>query len=212
MEIDSLLLDTIESMGERVAHHFHLPLQSGADSVLRRMKRPYSAADYLGIVTRLAQRFPESALGADVIVGFPGETDADFRELLDFVEETQFERLGVFKYSEEEGTAAAKLGNSLSAGEIEGRWQELMELQADISRNKNQALIGSIQRVMMCGLDAETQKLHGRTQAHAPEVDGAVFITGAGGKGQTTPDPGAFAEVRITEASEYDLVGELSDA
>jgi ribosomal protein S12 methylthiotransferase len=209
--LDDALLGLIRD-SDKICSYLDIPFQHVSRSVLQRMRRGKSGSAVRESVHKLRAVIPGLTLRTSVIVGFPGETDADFRELLDFVEETQFERLGVFKYSEEEGTAAAKLGNSLSAGEIEGRWQELMELQADISRNKNQVLIGSIQRVMMCGLDAETQKLHGRTQAHAPEVDGAVFITGAGGKGQTTPDPGAFAEVRITEASEYDLVGELSDA
>ena len=111
-----------------------------------------------------------------MIVGFPGETDEDFAELLDFVEAAKFDRLGVFKYSEEEGTSAAKLDGKVSEDEKENRWQEVMDIQAAISRKKNQDLIGTIQRVMIDGVDSDSGQLTGRTEAHAPEVDGVVYI------------------------------------
>ena len=102
--VDRLLLDTLESIGERVAHHFHLPLQSGSDSVLRRMNRPYAAADYLDIVAGLAARFPDAALGTDVIVGFPGETDAEFEDTCIFMEHSPLTYFHVFGYSDRPGT------------------------------------------------------------------------------------------------------------
>jgi ribosomal protein S12 methylthiotransferase len=129
---------------------------------------------------------------------------------LDFVEETQFDRLGVFKYSEEEGTAAAAMDGKVSEDEKERRWQEVMDLQATISQKKNEALIGTIDRVMIEKIDSEFGKLAGRTQAHAPEVDGFVFIDSL--KGQVPPKPGDIVNIEITGALEYDLMGEILHA
>jgi ribosomal protein S12 methylthiotransferase len=209
--LDDGLLQLIRD-SEKICSYLDIPFQHVSRSILQRMRRGKSGSAVRESVEKLRAAIPGLTLRTSLIVGFPGETDADFRELLDFVAETRFERLGVFKYSDEEGTAAAKLGNRLSAGEIEERWQEVMELQADISRKKNEDLIGSIQHVMMCGLESETQQLHGRTQAHAPEVDGVVFITGTAGEGRIPLSPGAFADVKISEALEYDLIGEINDA
>jgi ribosomal protein S12 methylthiotransferase len=208
--LDDALLELIRD-SDKICSYLDIPFQHVSRAILQRMRRGKSGSAVRECVQKLRDAIPGLTLRTSLIVGFPGETDADFRELLDFVEEARFERLGVFKYSEEEGTAAAKLGNMLSPDEIENRWQEVMEVQAEISRNRNQALIGSSQRVMMCGADLETQKLHGRTQAHAPEVDGVVFITGAEGEGKIAPSPGAFAKVKITDALEYDLIGEIND-
>ncbi len=209
--LDDKLLEIIRD-SEKICSYLDIPFQHVNRAILQRMRRGKSGSAVRESVQKLRDAIPGLTLRTSLIVGFPGESDADFRELLDFVEKTRFERLGVFKYSEEEGTAAAKLENMLSPDEIESRWQEVMEVQAEISRNQNQALIGSVQRVMMCGADLETQKLHGRTQAHAPEVDGVVFISGVLGEAGTAPPAGAFAQVKITEALEYDLVGEISDA
>ena len=144
-----------------------------------------------------------------LIVGFPGETEEDFEELLDFVEETRFERLGVFKYSEEEGTSAAQMDGKVSEAEKERRWQEIMDLQATISQKNQKALIGAIRRVMIDNADFDLERLVGRTQAHAPEVDGNVFVNKSGFTSKTnSPDPGDIIDVRIIDALEYDLIGE----
>jgi ribosomal protein S12 methylthiotransferase len=174
------------------------------------MRRGKSGSAVRETVTKLRQAIPGLTLRTSLIVGFPGETEEDFRELLDFVEETKFERLGVFKYSEEEGTAAAKLHGKVSAEEKERRWQEVMELQATISQKANEALIGTIQRVMIEDIDAESGKRTGRTQAHAPEVDGFVFIEDSEAHAQ--PSPGEIVDVKVTDALEYDLMGEIVHA
>jgi len=209
--LDEALLNMIRE-SDKICSYLDIPFQHVSRAILQRMRRGKSGSAVRESVQKLRAAIPGLTLRTSLIVGFPGETAGDFQELLNFVEETQFERLGVFKYSEEEGTAAAKLENMLSPDEIEERWQEVMDLQADISRNKNQALIGSIQRVMMCGADPETQQLHGRTQAHAPEVDGVVFVPGAAGREKITLPPGAFVDVKITQALDYDLIGEINDA
>ena len=192
----------------KICKYFDIPFQHISRSLLQRMRRGKSGSAVREAVQELRQAIPGLTLRTSLIVGFPGETEADFEELLDFVEETQFDRLGVFKYSEEEGTAAAKLDGKVSEEDKERRWQELMEIQAVISRKKNEALIGSIQRVMIDGTDEDSGKLAGRTQAHAPEVDGFVYVAGCDAQGNL-PSSGDVIDVRITGALDYDLISEI---
>ena len=163
LEIDSLLLDTLESMGERAAHHFHLPLQSGADSVLRRMKRPYGAADYLGIITRLAQRFPDSALGADVIVGFPGETDEEFEETYTFMEHSPLTYFHVFSYSDRPGTAASAMTPKVRPDAVHARSLRLRELGERKNAAFRERLSGSQQRALVLRERGDDGRLVGLT-------------------------------------------------
>jgi ribosomal protein S12 methylthiotransferase len=206
--LDDALLKLIRD-SDRICSYLDIPFQHVNRAILQRMRRGKSGSAVRESIEKLRSAIPGLTLRTSLIVGFPGETTADFLELLNFVEETRFDRLGVFKYSDEEGTAAARLGNKLADEEIERRWQEIMDLQAEISKSKNETLIGSIQRVMMCGIDPETMQLHGRTQGHAPEVDGVVYITRADPDRVTAPAPGALRDVRITNALEYDLIGEM---
>jgi ribosomal protein S12 methylthiotransferase len=158
-------------------------------------------------VATLRAAIPGLTLRTSMIVGFPGETERDFAELLDFMEETRFERLGVFKYSPEQGTPAAQFDHLISEDEKERRWQEAMELQASISRSQNEALIGSIQRVMIDGVD-DTGQIAARSQAHAPEVDGVVYLRDPLVENRSYQS-GDLVKVLITEAQDYDLIGEL---
>lgn len=128
MELDDALLDVIEEAGDRVARHLHLPLQSGSDPVLGRMGRPYTAAEYLDVVTRLVRRFPDAAIGADVIVGFPGETDREFEETLLFVEHAPLTYLHVFSYSDRPGTRASFMEPKVRPETIHERSLRLREL------------------------------------------------------------------------------------
>ena len=204
--LDKSLLDLIRD-SENICKYIDIPFQHISRSLLQRMRRGKSGSAVREAVQKLRDAIPGLTLRTSMIVGFPGETEADLEELLDFVEETQFDRLGVFKYSEEEGTAAATLSGKVSEEEKEERWQKLMEVQARISRKKNEALIGSIQRVMIDGTDAESGKIVGRTQAHAPEVDGIVYVGGVKLK-KNLPQFGEMIDVRIVEALDYDLIGE----
>lgn len=203
--LDPPLLEIIRD-SEKICKYFDIPFQHVSKSILQRMRRGKSGSAVREAVEKLRGAIPHLTLRTSIIVGFPGETENDFAELLDFVEEAQFERLGVFKYSEEEDTAAARMTARVAEEEKERRWQELMELQASISRKKNEALIGTIQRVMIGEVDSEFGKLSGRTQAHAPEVDGAVFIDGSDALDNMTR--GQIVDVKITEALDYDLIGE----
>ncbi|HKY09739.1 MAG TPA: 30S ribosomal protein S12 methylthiotransferase RimO [Candidatus Binatia bacterium] len=202
--LDQALLDVI-NRSDKICKYIDIPFQHVSQSLLQRMRRGKSGSAVREAVAKLRAAIPGLTLRTSLIVGFPGETEADFAELLDFVEETQFERLGVFKYSPEEGTAAARMAQTVSEKKKEERWQELMELQASISRKKNEALIGSIQRVMIDEVDHESGAVSGRTQAHAPEVDGAVYVKGAD---ESDTQPGDLIDITIVEAQDYDLVGE----
>src|ERR687892_2302251 len=206
--LDNALLDLIRESGN-ICKYIDIPFQHISPRILRRMRRGKSGSAVREAVTRLREAVPGLTLRTSLIVGFPGETDEEFAELLDFVEEMKFERLGVFKYSEEEGTPAAKMDGKLAEEEKESRWQEVMELQSGISQKKNRALIGAIQRVMIDGTDSDSGELAGRTQAHAPEVDGLVFVKAYDLAGEAiSAQPGDLIDVRITGALDYDLIGE----
>jgi threonylcarbamoyladenosine tRNA methylthiotransferase MtaB len=149
MELDEALLDVIESAGDRVARHFHLPLQSGSDPVLRRMGRPYSAAEYLDVAVGLVGRFPDAALGADVIVGFPGETDREFEETCSFIERAPLTYLHVFSYSDRTGTRASLMEPKVCPEIIRQRSVSLRELGERKNVSFRQALVGTDQRALV---------------------------------------------------------------
>jgi ribosomal protein S12 methylthiotransferase len=207
--LDDPLLKLIRE-SDKICNYIDIPFQHISGRLLQRMRRGKSGSAVRETVEKLRQAIPELTLRTSLIVGFPGETDKDFETLLDFVEDTQFDRLGVFKYSEEEGTAAAAMDGKIPEDVKEKRWQEVMDLQATISQKKNKALIGTIDRVMIEAIDSESDKLVGRTQAHAPEVDGVVFTDGSAMS--PAPKPGDILDVKITDALEYDLIGEILDA
>ncbi len=207
--LDKPLLELIRD-SERICKYVDIPFQHVSRSLLQSMRRGKSGSEVREAVQKLREAIPGLTLRTSLIVGFPGETEANFAELLDFVEETEFERLGVFKYSEEEGTSAVRLDNKVSEEEKERRWQEVMDLQSTIALKKNQDLIGTIQRVMIEGTEADSGNLSGRTQAHAPEVDGLVFVEGYDTQTiANPPDPGTIVDVKITKALDYDLIGEI---
>ncbi|MCZ6625664.1 MAG: 30S ribosomal protein S12 methylthiotransferase RimO [Deltaproteobacteria bacterium] len=205
--LDESLLRLIHE-NEKICKYIDIPFQHISGRILQRMRRGKSGSAVREAVHKLRHAIPDITLRTSLIVGFPGETEEDFQELLDFVQEAQFDRLGVFKYSMEEGTAAALMGDQLSEEEKERRWQEVMELQAEISRTKNEALIGTVQRVMIEGRDLDTERLSGRTQAHAPDVDGLVYVE----KCPMEVQPGDLVDIKITQALDYDLIGDILDA
>jgi ribosomal protein S12 methylthiotransferase len=210
--LDAPLLKLIRE-SDKICKYVDIPFQHVSPRLLQRMRRGKSGSAVRETVEKIRQAIPGLTLRTTLIVGFPGETEADFETLLSFVEETRFERLGVFKYSEEEGTAAAQMDGKVSEAEKERRWQEVMDLQSAISQKNNEALIGTIQRVMIEGTDSESGKLVGRTQAHAPEVDGLVFVDDSkASKGIAPPKPGDIVDVKIVDALEYDLMGETLHA
>ena len=186
-----------------LVRYIDIPLQHIADAVLKSMGRAFGETDTRHLMDRLRQNLPGAAIRTTFLVGYPGETEADFDLLLRFLKDFRFERVGVFVFSPEEGTAAAEITTDLVPPEVaEDRRRQLLEAQQAISLARNRSLVGQTCRVL---LDSSLQKglLAGRTYADAPEVDNLVKIHG----GKALLDQ-AFAEVRITAATEYDLTGE----
>lgn len=208
--LEESLLQVIRK-NKKICKYIDIPFQHINRGILQRMRRGNSGSAIWETIRRLRDAIPELTLRTSLIVGFPGETQAEFNELLNFVEQAEFDRLGVFKYSDQEGTAAAEFDEKVSEEEMESRWQEIMDLQATISRRKNEGLIDTIQQVMIEGVDSDTQQFYGRTQAHAPEVDGLVYVRVPTENGQgSNYRPGEILNVRITGAHDYDLISEIS--
>lgn len=189
---------------DRICKYLDLPIQHISDSVLKRMNRRTTKDDLVKLIARLKDDVPGITLRTSVIVGFPGETEKDFRELLGFVKETEFDRLGAFIYSEEEGTAASRMKSKIPEKVSMERLDELMNTQKKISEKRNRRFLGKRVRVL---IDEKSEgrkgSFFGRTEADAPETDGGVYVSGKGIK------VGEFYDVRITDALEYDLVGEV---
>jgi ribosomal protein S12 methylthiotransferase len=191
--------------GEKnICTYLDLPLQHIDDTILRQMRRAISESQTRTLIEQLRAEIPGLTLRTSFIVGFPGETDEAFQKLEDFIRETQFDRLGVFAYSPEEGTPAYDLPGQIPQEIAEARHKRLIEIQADISLEKHQALVGTVQTVLVDGVSEETELLlEGRTEGQAPEIDGVVYIN----EGDT--QQGALEKVLITEVFPYDLVGKI---
>ena len=189
---------------EKVCKYLDVPIQHFDDRVLAAMNRRGTADDIRRTVEQLRKRVPGIALRTSLIVGFPGETEAAFKRLLSYIKEAEFEHLGVFAYSPEEGTPAAGMQKYVSDDTAAERLERIMKTQAKISLKKNRALIGTRQRVLIDGM--EDMALIGRLPIQAPEIDGVVYLS------ETEAEPGRFVEVMITDAKEYDLMGEPDKA
>jgi ribosomal protein S12 methylthiotransferase len=192
------LLDAIAEL-PNVAKYVDIPLQHGDDTILRAMRRERSAASLHRILERIRNRIPGVAIRTSFIVGFPGETDAAFGRLKEFVREEQFDRMGVFTYSREDNTAAHDLTDQVPERIKRARRAELMETQSVISLKKNRGLIGRELEVLVEGpMAGRATRLRGRTSSQAPEIDGAVFLSGEA-------EPGEFVRARVDRALSYDL-------
>jgi len=193
---------------ERIVPYLDMPIQHGSDRLLELMRRPERRATIRERVAWLRDAVPDLTLRTTVIVGFPGETDDDFREMLDLLEEVAFERVGAFTYSVEEGTRAAEMDGRVPDHVMSDRLEELMELQREISFEKNLELVGRVTTALVDGIvegDSEYMAV-GRTPAQALDVDGVTHL-----KGVASVDPGALLSVRIVGAMDYDLVAEVEN-
>lgn len=189
---------------EKICTYLDLPLQHIDDILLKQMRRAITESQTRALVEQLRAEIPGLTLRTSFIVGFPGETDHAFRKLEDFIRDVRFDRLGVFTYSPEEGTPAYDLSHQIPQDIAEARHSRLMEVQADVSLKKHQALVGTVQTVLVDGVSKETPLLlEGRTEGQAPEIDGVVYIN----EGETRQ--GVFEKILITEAFPYDLVGKI---
>lgn len=204
-EIYDELIETIRDE-KKICHYLDIPIQHASDRILKRMGRRTSKQELIDIVEKLRREIPDIILRTTLITGFPGETEEDHEELKEFVDEMEFDRLGVFTYSPEENTPAAEMADQVPEEVKEERRDELMELQQEISYDRGQDRIGQELLVMIEGKVADESAYIGRTYGDAPKVDGYIFVQT--GELLMTGD---FAKVRVTGALEYDLIGVLSD-
>ncbi len=207
---NSLSDATLEVMAEeeRVCKYLDIPLQHASASVLKRMRRGGDRHLLEKLLTRARQFVPGLTLRTTFIVGFPGETEEDFEELMEFVRDMEFDRVGVFTYSDEEGTPGYELEGKVSARVMRSRRARLMREQAEISRRRNQALVGKRFKVLLEGPSEESQLLlEARLESQAPEIDGRVLINQA--PEGFSAQAGDFIQVEITEAHEYDLIAKV---
>ena len=206
-KITGKLLDTI-AQHEKICSYMDVPLQHASASVLKRMKRGGGADVFLRSIAKMRRTIPDLTLRTSFIVGFPGETEKEFDELCDFVREAQFDWMGAFAYSDQDGAQAYALERKLSPREIERRRKHLMGIQRQISKKKKKSLVGREYDLLLEGESEETELLlEGRTPMHAPEIDGKVFVNDF--PEEIDPQPGQFYRCQITEAHDYDLVAKI---
>ena len=191
---------------QKVCHYLDIPIQHANDTILKRMGRRTSNADLVKIITHLRERIPDITLRTTLICGFPGETQEDHEELMRFVDEMEFDRLGVFAYSAEEDTPAAGYPDQVPQEVKEDRRDEIMELQQEIAFEKAENMKDRVLEVMIEGKVADENAFVGRTYKDAPNVDGLIFVNA-----DVPLMSGDFCRVRVTGALEYDLIGELAD-
>src|SRR5215212_194811 len=192
----------------KAVKYLDMPLQHASQNVLKLMKRGGNRASLERLIERVRARVPGIAVRTTFITGFPGETEEDFAELLTFVKNVEFDRVGVFTYSDEEGTPAFDLPGKVDAKVARDRRAKLMRAQSRISLKRNRARVGDTVRVLFEGASEETDLLwQGRMGTQAPEIDGCVLINDA--PEGCAPEPGQFVNVEITEAQQYDLVGRI---
>lgn len=189
---------------KKICHYLDLPIQHASNAILKRMGRRTSKEQLVEIITKLRKEIPDIALRTTLITGFPGETEEQHEELLDFVDEMEFDRLGVFTYSPEEDTPAAEMDGQIEEEVKEDRQVEIMELQQDIAFDLAEDMIGREVLVMIEGKVADENAYVGRTYKDAPNVDGLIFVNT-----EEELMSGDFVRVKVTGALEYDLIGEI---
>ena len=204
-EIDDNLIETIKSE-TKICHYLDMPIQHASDKILRRMGRRTDYSFLVSLINHIREEIPDICIRTTLISGFPGETDEDHEVLMDFVDEIEFDRLGVFTYSREEGTAAYDFADQVDEELKENRRSELMELQQEIAFMHAEKMIGQELTVFVEGKVVDENAYMARTYKDAPGVDGYLFV-------QTSRElmTGDMVRVRVTKAYEYDLIGELID-
>jgi ribosomal protein S12 methylthiotransferase len=202
--VSAELLDAIADLPP-VVKYIDMPLQHADDEMLRAMRRERSGAALRKLLDRIRERIPEVTLRTSFIVGFPGETEAAFRRLVDFVRDIEFDRVGVFTYSREENTAAGEMPGQVPERVKRARRAELMQTQAEISLRKNRGLVGREVEVLVEGpMPGSAARMRGRTPGQAPEIDGSVFLRGEA-------EPGEFVRARVERALSYDLHARVTE-
>lgn len=193
---------------KKIANYFDIPIQHISDNILKKMNRKTSKKNIINLINRIRNKMPEVTLRTSLIVGFPGENKEEFEELLDFVEWAKFDKLGVFPYSKEEGTPAAKLPNQIHGNTKKSRYNKIMQKQQIISKENLEKKIGKEYEVLIEDLSFDKKYYIGRTMQDVPEIDGMVYIEN-NHKDKTENMMNQFKKCKITDVSEYDLIAEL---
>lgn len=201
-EITDELIEVMASE-QKICHYIDMPIQHASDSVLKRMARRTDKADIVAVIDKLRNAMPDIVIRTSLISGFPGETEENHRELVSFIDSEELDHVGVFTYSEEEGTPAAGFTNQIPEKIKSSRRDELMSLQQEISISLLEDMVGETIEVMIEGWLPDDGVAVGRTYMDAPNVDGYIFV-----KTKKRYDSGVFIKAKITGSSEYDLVGE----
>ena len=197
------LIDTLANE-PKIVKYLDMPIQHCNDEILQRMNRPSTKAKLLDVIGRLRAKMPDIVLRTTLIAGFPGETEAQFTELCEFVNEVKFARLGCFAYSQEDGTKAAEMPDQLDDETKQNRADILMEHQMEIAAAYNEAQLGTEKTAVVEGFDKWAECYFGRTAADAPDIDGKVFFTS-----ENPLQIGDYVQIRITDVMDYDLLGEV---
>ncbi len=201
-EIEDELLEAMKA-SDKVVPYFDIPIQHASNRMLKKMNRRGTKEDVRNLTRKIRAMFPEAVLRTTVMTGFPSETDEDFEELLDFIKEVRWDRLGGFTYSKEEGTPGYLMPQEVDEATAQERLDRLMAVQKEISKESNTKKVGKVIEVLVEEKEALTNRYHGRSAADAPdEVDGQVIFTS-----NQPIEPGTFVPVRITDATQYDLIG-----
>ena len=190
---------------EKIAKYFDIPIQHISNEVLKKMNRKTSKETIEKLISKIRKKIPDVTLRTSLIVGFPGETKEQFEELYDFVEKTKFDKLGVFEYSKEEGTPAATMSNQIHHMTKKSRYNKIMKLQQDISREKMKAKIGTEQEVLIEGKSFDKKYFIGRTKSDVPDIDGVIYIK------DRNLEMNSFIKCRVTDYKDYDLVGRINN-
>ena len=198
------LIDIVKN-SKKICHYFDIPIQHISNPILKKMNRKSDEESIKKLIKKIKREIPDVILRTSLIVGFPGETKEDFKKLYEFVKETKFDKLGVFEYSKEDGTSAARLKEQIHPQTKKSRYSKIMELQQQISKEKLEEKIGKKYKVLIESISLDKKYWIGRTYMDVPDMDGVVFINREG-KGKALNE---FVECKITEVREYDLIGEI---
>lgn len=199
------LIETVANNG-KIAKYFDIPIQHISNSILKKMNRKTSKENIINIIEKIRKQIPDVVIRTSLIVGFPGETQEDFEELLSFVQTTKFDRLGTFMYSKEDGTPAARLPEQIHGNTKKARYNKIMKVQAEISLNNLEKKIGKTYKVLIEDLSFDGKYFIGRTMQDVPEEDGLVYIKNDG-KLNEKDILNNFVNCKITDVSNYDLIG-----
>ena len=198
------LIDVVKN-SKKICHYFDIPIQHISDKILKRMNRKSNGESIKKIIKKIRNQIPDTILRTSLIVGFPGETNQDFEELYKFVEQTKFDKLGVFQYSKEDNTPASKLKEQIHPQTKKSRYRKIMELQQIISKEKLTKKIGNVYEVLIENVSLDKKYWIGRTYMDVPDTDGVIFIK----KEQRENLIGQYISAKVTDVRDYDLIGEI---